>query len=84
MLRVLDFGGATSVWARFGRHNEVEAAAAAPSTQFMGHVNTHDLNKPLLTFMVRQGDGVPNAIAIFTVGGAGARVQLTKISRDKT
>jgi hypothetical protein len=81
ILRVLDFGGGTSVWVRQGEKGDTTAAAAAPSTQFLASLLPADLNRPLCTLMVR-GSQKDNALAVFSVGGI-ARVQLTKVSRGK-
>lgn len=78
-LRCLDFGGASALWVRLGKDN-VAASAATPSTQFLAHTDAAELNKPLLTFMVRPGR---QYLAVFPVGGTGATVQLTKVSRGK-
>lgn len=78
ILRVLDFGGGTSVWVKQGKFGEVEAEAAAPSTQFLASTLAGDLNKPLLTFMVRASG--KEGLSFFSVGGT-ARVQITRVSR---
>ena len=81
VLRIVDFASATSVWVRQGVFGATTAAAAAPSTRFVGHTVAGDLNRPLLEFHVRPGDR--NGFAVFAVGGA-AVVQLTKVSRDRS
>lgn len=81
-LRILDFGGGTDVWVRQGVFSDVVAAAAAPSTRFRAHTNVPDLNRPVTTFMVRAGD--LTGLAVFTVGGTGSIVQITKVSRDQS
>jgi hypothetical protein len=85
MLRVLDYGGGTSIWVRQG-DKDVVAAAAVPSTQFMASTDVAALNARLFTFTVRgtnnDSPDADNFIAVFPVGG-NARVQITKISRGK-
>ena len=91
VLRILDFGTHTDVWVRQGKTGDVEAVAAAPSMRFRAHTVAGDLNKVLLTFIVRPGskggaDGADDNdidnLAFIGVGGAGAVVQVTKYSRD--
>ena len=88
MLRVLDFNAA-DLWVRQGKDGDVEAAATAPSMRFLAHTDAAELNKPLLTFIVRPGskggddddsDGI-DQIAFFTTAAA-AVIQVTKYSRD--
>lgn len=90
VLRILDFGGGTAVWVQMGETGNVVAQASTPSTRFNAHANAEELNKPLLTFMVRAVGKGPNPpkerdmLAFFTDGGTGAIVSVTKVSRGKS
>lgn len=75
-LRVLDYAG-VDVWVRQGKANVV-AAAAAPAMRFIAHTDPAELNKPLITFMVKDGN---QHLSFFATGGAPV-IQLTKVSSN--
>ncbi len=79
IIRVVAYGGA-DLWVRQGAFGTVTAAAAPPSTEFVGHTDLGFLQNPILTIMVR-GDG-DNGLAFFGAGGTPV-IQITKVSRDK-
>lgn len=86
-LRILAFAAATDLWVRQG-DEDASAAPSAPSTRFIGHTDAFALNLPVWTFIVRagaQGTDAPKSrnMLFFHGVGAGAVVQVTKISRDK-
>ena len=72
--------GGGDLWIRQGPFDDVLAAGATPSTQFVVHTDSAHLNYPILTFMVR--DKSDNGLSFFGDGGT-PLVQVTKISRDK-
>lgn len=88
-LRITDFGGGV-VWVRMGATGDVTAAPNAPSMRFTNHTDVAELNKPVLTFMVRavgKGPHPPaprDMLAFYVNGGTGATVSVTKISRGKS
>ena len=87
VLRVLDYDGGTAVWVRQGPFDSLpDAAAAAPSTQFVASADVVVLNAPLITFMVHGGSinnpAQDNGLSLFSVGG-NAVVHITKVSRGR-
>ena len=88
ILRVVDFGGGTGVWVRQGPFGTLpDAAAGAPNMLFTASTDAAVLNRPLITFMVHGGNlenpSQDNGLSFFVVGGTGALIQVTKVSRGK-
>lgn len=87
ILRVLDYGGGTAVWAKQGVFGTVVAEADEPSTQFLASTDVAVLNAPLAYFTVHGGNSSnppqDNGLSFYAVGGTGAAVHVTKVSHGR-
>lgn len=88
ILRVMAYGGGTALWVNQGEFGVLTATtAAAPNTQFLASTNEVVLNAPLITFIVHGGNvnnpSTTNGLSLIAVGGTGATVHLTKVSRGR-